>query len=243
MLKRPSSNCASEHFVSLRRWIDDQNLSSSPDLTIEANGDQIDVVMKPSLPSGRHVLRCIVTNPSRSRRTLLERVFDVHSNLPGSFAHPLSATSHVTLARRMLQESDVVTSYALEYPLAGRTRLLMQTDWSHVMLLLNPLILSIIVLCYWGCRTIGLSILRKHAGGFTPSSAWFFVSDRPAKYAVFKQFFGALPLWLAVFFSRLLLFTSDNLVFYGVLASLLLHLLLPAFFRDARVLLRLLRHA
>lgn len=39
--------------------------------------------------------------------------------------------------------------------------------------------------------------------------------------------------------SRLFLFTSDTLVFYGVLLSLLLHLLLPVFFRDARVRLHL----
>ena len=213
-------------------------MTSSPDLTIEANGDQISVIMKPSLPSGRHVLRCMVPNPSRSRRTLLERVFNVHSNHPARSLYPYTATSHTTLARRLLQEpSHTVTSYALEYPLAGRTRFLMQTDWSHLMLLLNPLILAIILLCYWGCRAIALRILRKHA--FTPSDAWVFVSDRQAKYAVFKQFFGTLPRWLATLCSRLFLFTSDTLIFYGVLLSLLLHLLLPVFFRDARVRLRL----
>lgn len=243
MLKRPSSNCDLPNFVSLCRWIDDQNVSSSPDLTIEENDNHIVVIMKPSLPSGRHKLRCMVTNPSRNRQTLLERVFDVHSNHTGSFIHQFSATSHAKLARRMLQDSSSnMTCYALEYPMSGRTHMLMQIDWSHLMLLLNPLIILIILLFYWGCRKIGLNILHKHMENLT-SSSWFFVSDRQAKYTVFKQFFGSLPSWLGTCCSRLFLFTSDDVLFYGVLASLLLHLIIPVIFRDARVILRLFVHS
>lgn len=142
------------------------------------------------------------------------------------------------LEGRNLQErtSGMITSYGLEYATSLKTKLIMSTDWSHLMLVLNPIIICIIILFYWCCKQIGNSILQYRNPTTIPSSAnWFFVTDRALKYAVFNKALDFLPSWLRALLVRLFLFTSDNLVVYGVLGSIAFHLFLPAFFKDAHV--------
>ena len=223
------------------RQIDEEDYSSSPELTIEQNESKEDLILKPMLREGRHVMKCTVVNPDHNRRTVIERVFTVHSLSQPSRRDVnlnLESLSHSVLEGRNLQERtpSMMTSYGLEYTTSLKTKLIMSTDWSHLMLVLNPIIICIIILFYCCCRQIGSSILQRRNATTIPSSAnWFFVTDRALKYAALNKALDFLPSWLRALLVRLFLFTSDNLVVYGVLSSIALHLFLPAFFKDAHV--------
>ena len=102
------------------RQIDEEDYSSSPELTIEQNESKVDLILKPMLREGRHVMKCTVVNPDHNRRTVIERVFTVHSLSQPSRRDVnlnLEALSHSVLEGRNLQERtpSMMTSYGLEY--------------------------------------------------------------------------------------------------------------------------------
>ena len=210
------------------------------ELTIKTRGQAIDVFFEPFLESGKHELRCIVTDEFQ-RSTQFQRVFEVN-NVTCDVCLPaipsLTTLSHAQLGE--LSVSEINSGFALEYPTSWRVKLLMKTDWSFLMLLINPLIVLIAVLFYLICRKVGVSLLEKQAslsltGFFSYDKAPLFPSDRSFRLSLLRNALRNFPWVFRVLFERLFLFTSDSWVFYGVMASLACRWLLPHFYRDELV--------
>ena len=131
--------------------------------------------------------------------------------------------------------SSVHTSFALEYPTSAHTALLMKTNWSSLMPILNSLILLIIFLCYWGCRRIGQFILRRQVSPeLLPKLAnkgwnWLFPTNRVLKLSLLKEYFHKWNPILRELFCRLFLFTSDDCVFWSVVLTLVGRICFPRF--------------
>ena len=215
---------------SVQVFIDDQEYSHSPDLTIESDDDSTtNVLLKPHLTDGVHILKCIISNQSNHKRTIVSRSFRVHSQQAGPIL------THVQLQSQH-SNNDGITEYGLEYPTSGKTAALMHIDWSRLMIYLNPLILTIIFICYWGCRTLGNRILRQQADtellSKLDSSTGFFATNRTLKYGLLKDYFCNWNWFFRILFTRLFLFTTDNLIFTGVCLTLLCRLIIPHFFID-----------
>ena len=212
--------------------------------------DQTTIFYEPTLFPGNHDFKCIVTNTETNKTTIVQRAFMIYSDDLNQDLTKINKCTICPLSHEILQQSLPSTynpmniQYALEYPTSSKVQLFMKIDWSKVMLYLNPLIITIIILVYWACRTIGFSILHKQSNkSFSKhlSSAFlssFFTTDRSPKYSLFLDYFSNLPGWLQWCLSRLFLFTTDNLVYYGVLLAIFCRNFLPRFFKDDRVLIK-----
>ena len=246
--------------------IDDMDISQSPDITVETLSDGVDVLVKPALSEGVHTVRCIVTNQQSHRQTALSRTFWVHSLSPGymssdvlvakqrdglkqietheqlkSILQTNSAFHSIIQSSSSSSSFSVYTSFALEYPTSARTALLMKTDWSSLMPILNVLILLVIFLCYWGCRMIGLSILHRQVRPELLSKladkgwSWLFPTNRVLKLSLLRDYFRGWNPVLREFFCRLFLFTTDDCVFWSVIITLVGRVCFPRFGIDQAV--------
>ena len=235
----PKSICI-RYFVINIRSIDGHDFSNASELTIQTREQAIDVFFEPFLQSGRHELRCIVTDEFQ-KSTQFQRVFEVYNAtcdacLPA--IPSLTTLSHAQLGEHSVSELD--TGFALEYPTSWRVKLLMKTDWSSLMLVINTLIVLIAVTFYIICRKVGISLLEKQAslsltGSFSYDKTPLFPSDRSFRLSLLRSSLRNFPWIFRVLFERLLLFTSDSWVFYGVMTSLACRWLLPHFYRDELV--------
>lgn len=196
---------------------------------MESDYDTTNVLLKPQLTDGVHILQCILTNPSNHKRTIVSRTFRIHSQQTGSII------THVQL-KSQYSHYEGITEYALEYPTSAKTDMLMHIDWSHLMIYLNPLILGTIFVCYWGCRSIGNRILHHQADiellAKLNSSRKFFTTNRTLKYSLLKDYFRNWNWFFRIVFTRLFLFTTDDLIFAGVCFTLLCRVMIPHFFID-----------
>ena len=195
-------------------------------------------ILENQLEKGIHEMLCIVENVENRKKTILQRAFQVYSSSCLSCLPPLQSAS--TLSHEaILTLHDQSTQFSLFYPTSSKVHFLMKIDWSHLMLYLNPLILLIIFLFYWGCRKWSLQILKTMSSPMKSFSMsfvdCFFVKDRILKYNYLKTYFRTYPWLIRTIAVRLLLFMSDPMIFYGVLLSVFCHLFLPIWFRDERV--------
>lgn len=238
-----SHHTVDDHF----RLVDHIDFSHHPGVRINKEDGQTQLVFRPALKPGKHDFQCIITNTQSNKVTVAQRAFNVLSDdsdsLSGLNSCPsASPLSHVILEQTLPKSYHPFNvQYALEYPTSSKVDLVMRVDWSKLMLILNPLIIAIIILAYWGCRQIAFSILRKQTDKVISTTLnfsswdWFFATDRNMKYSLFHSYFSNLPSWLRFLLSRLFLFTSDNLIYYGVLLALFCRNLLPRFYRDEQV--------
>lgn len=227
------------------RFVDGADVSFNANLVVESERNQTHVRFQPSLEAGTHEFRCLVTDPRTHKTTIAQRAFQVmplSSEPSGNEVSVYRSLSHEQIKQSLPSTFyPMNVSYALEYPTSSAVKMITHVDWSKAMMVLNPLILLIIVLVYWGCRKIGFHILHKqttkliaHHIDFS-SWDWFFVSDRNMKLSLFNDYFTHWPSWLRWVCARLFLFTSDNLIFYGVLAAIVCRNFLPRLYVDEQV--------
>lgn len=150
----------------------------------------------------------------------------------------MKSLSHVELGESA--SSSITAGFALEYPTSSGVSLLMKTDWSSVMLYLNPLICLLILLFFWGFHRLALWLLQHQAAvhladapAFANSA--FFATDRKLKLALLEKALSGVPTALRWALSRVLLVCSDEWIAFGAIASLLCRCFLPRFYRDEKV--------
>ena len=217
----------------------------------------IDVYFEPELAEGLHEIRGTITNEFQ-KTTRFQRVFAVSNSLCAGFAvisrivHSMGVSSssssssgvsfkslsHVELGE--LESSSVTAGFALEYPTSSGVSLVMKTDWSSLMLYLNPLICLIILLFFWGFHRLALWLLQRQAAvhlADSPvfASSAFFASDRKLKLALLEKALSGAPWAVRWALSRVLLVCSDEWIAFGAIASLLCRCFLPRFYRDEKV--------
>lgn len=229
------------------RLVDHVDFSHHPGVHMIKEDGQTHLYFRPALKTGKHDFQCIITNTQSSKVTVAQRAFNVLGDDADSISGlnncpSASPLSHVALEQGLSQMYHPFNvEYALEYPTSSKVGLVMRVDWSRLMLVMNPLIIVIIILAYWGCRQIAFSILRKQTDKVISTTLnfsswdWFFATDRNMKFSLFNSYFAHLPSWLRFLLSRLFLFTSDNLIYYGVLLAIFCRNLLPRFYRDEKV--------